>query len=342
MVLVSCVLAACSSDSKPAVQHRGALDGGGGSENGADSGSDNSGGHSPSGGASSSHSGGRSSTGDAGPVHSGGGSSREDSGAGGSSGGADSGVGAGDAPYTGVVDFSEGINGTRDIQSFYATFFEATGEAAPSKVCTGTSSGSCCFALPPPPSTAKEPRVVEAGTLTATDGGTSGTLKWLAATGPDAGFTGAYENPTGNLAWKPGDTLQVKAAGGIVDAFVASVVAASSIADLTPTFVGTASLSTSISVSRTAAWVLSWTPDKFSKSDDQLLMNQGQSGSITCAVPDSAGTVTVPTELLQKFPAGTRFASRFNRSGNVKNLRVGNVDLVVSSSAFSDTFVTLQ
>ena len=227
-----------------------------------------------------------------------------DSGGGGSSdGGADS----GGAVTAGLVGFSSGgsgpLSGAYTIVGVFDRGSGTPGTGAqmicetPVGSCTycsghvdgGTSGGTLMITL------------LSAGVLTVKDGTTTlGTLDYQA---DDAGM-GDYEidsNSDPTLTWAAGDTLSASATGGEIPAFSASITAPQDIAGLMPAL----SLTSTTTVSTSAPFVLSWTPSSDTGAQMELVLG-GVSGGATasCTAADSAGSITVPVAILQKFGMG--------------------------------------
>jgi hypothetical protein len=142
--------------------------------------------------------------------------------------------------------------------------------------------------------------LLSAGVLTVKDGTTTlGTLDYMA---DDAGM-GDYEidsNTDPALTWAAGDTLSASATGGAIPAFSASITAPQSIAGVTPAL----SLTSSATVSTSTPFVLSWTPSSDTGAQMNLVIGGFTGGTASCTAADSAGSVTVPVAILQKFGTG--------------------------------------
>jgi len=145
-----------------------------------------------------------------------------------------------------------------------------------------------------------------AGVITVKDG--ANTLATLPYDADDAG-QGDYEidsNGTPSLSWASGDTLSATATGGAIPAFSASITAPQDIAGLTPSL----SLTTSATISTSSTLVVSWTPSSDDGQYVLVLANDTKAGATaSCAVAESAGSVSVPASILQQLGTGSGTAS---------------------------------
>jgi hypothetical protein len=187
-----------------------------GSTGGTDGGSTGAGGSSgaSSSGGSSSSSGGSST---AGGSSSSGGSSTSSGSSGGSS--------SGSLPYVGSVLFQEVFTNAEVAWDVFASFYPANTPyvsvppttLSPAAFCGNNALvGDCCYLPAPLPDAGftSNSELVSAGTLTLLDG----TTTFGSGTPPD------YENSIAFVDgghWTGGDTLEVQASGGVVDAFTA-------------------------------------------------------------------------------------------------------------------------
>jgi hypothetical protein len=135
--------------------------------------------------------------------------------------------------------------------------------------------------------------------MTFQDGTT--TLATIPYVGDDAG-DGDYEidsNSTPTLTWADGVTLTASATGAEIPAFTASITAPQDIAGLSPAF----SLVAAVTIPTSSAFVVSWTP---STDDGQfsLVLGDLTGGTAQCTGAESAGSLTVPTAILQQLGTG--------------------------------------
>jgi hypothetical protein len=200
---------------------------------------------------------------------------------------------AGGLPYTGIVELSRVNVPPAPVRWEGIALITTAPTPPPPTGCSGTQVGSCCYGTTPSSTTTPE----SAGNVTIDDG--ANTIATL--TPPGYAATSAT---TPAFTWTPGSTLKATAAGATVDGFTASVVAPALFAGVTPTLTG------GITVSRSADFVLSWTPSKEACSEVSFGLSQGTSlPYIECVVDDSAGTVTVPKSLLSMLTATTGSAT---------------------------------
>jgi hypothetical protein len=242
---------------------------------------------------------------------------------GGSSGGATTGGGttgggtAGKA-YEGSVLLVE-IVGTSTTYSAIGAFIATV---ASSTCQGGTPSGDCCYKPPPSSTTGGTPTAVSAGAITVVDSSTTiGTLTF-------AGGVYTLSSLPATLTWQPGDSLTASAAGATVDSFTGTVTAPGTISGLNPAL----SIATPTNITLSSSWSISWTPD--TRGGETMIVTltpKGGVGEISCSVPDSAGTVTLPAALLGNFTVGhmaTAIATRL--SGASPNDSNAQVNLVAS------------
>ncbi len=240
-----------------------------------------------------------------------------DSGTAGGEGGAvgDGGTGTetgGSLPYEGEITAAK--DGT--VFALSGAFFPtpATTPSTPTCPATGTASGSCCY-LPPAATdggVATDGGATEtaasAGTITIKDGNANvAALNPL--TGGGYGITGnGTNNPS--VTWKPGDVLSISASGGTVEAFTGSLTTVDDFAGVTPTLSTTAT-----TVPLASDLTISWTVGNGANVTTLLAV---KSGTITCQVNDSAGTVSVPATLLGKLTTAQEGVLTLSRSGSTK------------------------
>ncbi len=120
----------------------------------------------------------------------------------------------------------------------------------------------------------------------------------LGATSTWSDFPGSYASVM-NASWGAGDSLLASAAGGDVHAFSGTLHTAPLLAGIAPAFA-----SGGFVVDRAHDLDVSWTPDGVADDGVLLMVDQTSSnGAIrcTCAVADSAGTVTLGAALLAPF-----------------------------------------
>jgi hypothetical protein len=178
------------------------------------------------------------------------------------------------------------------------------GPAPTAPACQGQSAGACCLTdtdqPPRPPSPA-----VGAGTLLATDGA-------LVLGQLDETCGQLYDPISSWYAWASGDTLTVSADGGDAVANAVGAFTVSAQAPSQPHF----DVDFATPIATEHDWTLTWTPDA-SPETLQLALNGFATGSlITCAVPDSAGTLTIPQALLGQLHAGGSGALQTIRSAS--------------------------
>ncbi len=244
------------------------------------------------------------------------GSGGSTSGSAGDDGGSSSGASSGPTtPYTGYLAVL--TNGPyREISGYFIGTpggGASTGSASPG--------GMCSYTPPPPPSdgglpvtgTGSTTVAVSAGAITVKDGtATVATLPFVDA-GPGAVNTYLATTSTSpGLTWDAGDTLAVAAAGDVVSAFTANINTGADFAGVTPAL----SYTTPIVIPRNADFTVTWTPGSGDTVELQLSATNGTAddGSIDCTVPDSDGTITVPSALLGNFTANDKGSALLVRS----------------------------
>ena len=254
------------------------------------------------------------------------------------------------------MDFNTSVPGVPQVlSSVYAGFQLGPQPVAAPATCAGTMSGDCCFALvsdvtpsPTADASAQPQPTVGAGPITATSSNDGG-VDTLASFFVEADSDVVYDNPTGNLTWTGGDTLTFSAAGETVAPFMGSIVAVSGFTDLTPSFVvppdgGTL---TFIPVTRSAGLTLTFTPDPYSSGNDDFTVRQSSVSlgsnvaQITCTVPDSRGSLTVPPDLLAHMQVGMAI-SLIRREGNIKTLYTSNAVVTVQAYSEAEAWLTFQ
>jgi hypothetical protein len=159
--------------------------------------------------------------------------------------------------------------------------------------CTTTVSGACklevCVAPPPAPPFAS------AGTLTLTGGTHTLTVAPMA--------NGSYSQlvDATQTLWSGGETLTLTASGATVPAFSTSVTAPAPIVVAAPAApAGGAKLT----VSRSSDLTFTWTGGGGATVGGGISAVYGSTAeSVTCTVPASAGTFTLPASLIAQLPA---------------------------------------
>jgi hypothetical protein len=113
------------------------------------------------------------------------------------------------------------------------------------------------------------------------------------------GYAVGYSNFGLDTRWSPGDLLTVSAMGGDAGGFTVSAPAVSAPVVALPT-----------TISRSSSLALDWTPNSNPATFELRLDVDGTqppvqaAGAIACAVPDSAGSLTIDASLLSHFTAG--------------------------------------
>jgi hypothetical protein len=170
---------------------------------------------------------------------------------------------------------------------------------------------------------------LSAGVLTVDDGS-----KKIATLDFNADAGGIYNAASVSPGWSPGDTLSVSATGDTIPAFSGSIVAPHEIEGETPSF----SLLSPLKVSISTPLVIAWTPSSDGATMKLVLGNDanGNSGSVGCSLPESAGKFTISTALLTQVAMGM-----FTTSGGTisltktvtKALSVKGADVSLQASA---------
>lgn len=268
----------------------------------------------------------------------GGGGSGSDGGTG--TGGATSTGGAGMATagapgtldYTGVVLASVmTIGTTRDFMTFaqFAKGQEAKLDAC--STCCCTHSIGLSLPSPPPDAGAIELATADDTQVLASLVPDMGTLQgsWLFNYWGIPGvsdYAAVVAEP-----WAPLETLRVTATGNAIHAFTGEVRTGAALSVLTPKITDEA-----VGVDRAGAFELAWAPE----SDDEwvtLLLQQsgnGEQGFCLCSAPDNAGSLTVPSDEVQKFGTGfatvqlMRSIAAITRSDNTSVTLVSQVGVV--------------
>jgi hypothetical protein len=223
----------------------------------------------------------------------------------------------GAATYSGVVVASQY---TSDMGSTYSAFtMFSTGSAFALGGCTGGADVAACCACESGIPTPDPFRVIpDAGTvrLATADGMTIATMAPTYSTVDDAGSVSSSLYGTWDLGlwgfgpvsdyaeamtlppWNPGDALTVTASGDQVHAFSGTLLTGGRLQGVTPAMDGA-----TVTIDRATPLVVSWTPEG-EDEDVGLLLQQTTPDSYVncfCAVPDSAGSVSVDTSVLAGF-----------------------------------------
>jgi hypothetical protein len=213
---------------------------------------------------------------------------------GGASDSGSGGDGSASEPYTGTVILASIVSGGTTLHTAIVEFL-ATAAASQPYCQGGTVSGSCCYE--PPVTSLGDggiPTLYAAGDISVTASGAPiGTVSF------SSGHYALSSSPS-TFSWKPGDLLGVSAAGSTVDRFSASVQAPGLISGLSPAL----SLTSPIAITLASGWTVAWTKD--TASGETMIVTVTPAGGpprgeISCSVPDSAGTVSVPANLLANF-----------------------------------------
>lgn len=236
----------------------------------------------------------------------------------GGDGGTGGDTGGGSLPYVGELTATS--TPVKETDGGAANLFTITGAFFPTPTTTptmpmcpanGTSSGSCCYL---PPAVASDAgtttdggttvAAVSAGTITIKDGTAN-----IAALMPNAdngyGITSGTMNPS--VTWTPGDMLSISASGATVDAFTGSLTTVDEFSGVTPTL----SLTAAATVPLSSDLAISWTAANGTNVTAVLVV---KSGTITCQVADSAGTVSMPSALLGKLTTAQEGLLTLSRS----------------------------
>jgi hypothetical protein len=232
----------------------------------------------------------------------------------------------GGAAYTGFFEVNSEAANPRTYR-LSAQFYPRATAPTPS-VCPGTVVGDCCVFSPSGGDAGALPMAAGAGTITVKDGAST-----ISTMMPDAKSTYSDSSSTNaGLAWNGGDVVAISGSGDVVHAFSGQVTAVEDIAGVMPPL----SLTSPITLSLSADFVVSWTPSAGSgvQAMVALTASHGATKDVTiqCTGMDSAGKLTVPKSLLSSIPqsdSGLVGLARF-----VSSTAVGDN---VSVSIVSDT-----
>ncbi len=215
-------------------------------------------------------------------------------------------------PYEGELTASKDGNVFTLSGAFFAT--PASTPATPMCPSTGTPSGSCCY-LPPVATdggTAADggttAMAVSAGTITIKDAAANVAALNPLMNGGGYFITSGTMNPS--VRWNPGDMLSISASGATVQAFTGSLTSVDDLAGVMPALSTTAH-----PVPLGSDLAISWTVGNGTNVTTLLAV---KSGTITCQVSDSAGTVSVPSALLGKLTTGQEGVLTLSRSTSTK------------------------
>jgi hypothetical protein len=244
---------------------------------------------------------------------SGAGGSTETTGSGGDSTSATTG-GGGDAGgrKLALVSVVSGPLSAAQLHSFTAQAGFVSAPDGTEAISTASTVGPCEVRIYTTPPTLGTPMNVDAGVITILGGKVPVTLT------PDA--QSMYPNVTdpANDLFNGGETLEVEAVGGMVPAFVTSIVASAGIdvtLPLQPPNKGP------ITLDRTADLVFAWTSGGPGKVI--LNLNDGAGVKLTCTYDSAAGTGMVPKAALGALAANSK-GSFGLAAGNFKTITAGN------------------
>ncbi|MBS2028850.1 MAG: hypothetical protein JST54_13190 [Deltaproteobacteria bacterium] len=154
--------------------------------------------------------------------------------------------------------------------------------------------GGCCYGLISTTDTGLPMPQLSMGTVQINTPSSASTISFA---------PGGY--PVAQLTWAPGDLISFSASGGSIHAFSGQLQAAPPLTAVTPDFTHNA-----VAVNRTAGLTLTWSPGNGPGETVQFDIQQqgsappGQEYILSCNVPDSPGTFTIPPEALQLLETG--------------------------------------
>jgi len=197
-------------------------------------------------------------------------------------------VGDGAQPYVGAVVASSSPNGGGLLSAGFPFFgwWPAT---------TGTTGATCgCSGGIPDPAPSSS-----AGDITVKTGTPCGPLLALLPFDTSSGFA---EYTQAHVSWTPGDAFAVSAPGdpAQVHAFAGMLQTGVPLADLSPPIGPSAQ---NIVIPLNQPLVVSWKPEGQPGESVAVSLEQSTSSSVercTCVAPDSAGTLTIPADILSK------------------------------------------
>jgi hypothetical protein len=234
-----------------------------------------------------------------------------------------------------------GSHGTGHPDVFAASLFP--NPSTPPNACAGATVtlGACCYvpAAPPVitdsglaglnPDGGPDFVMLDVGTITLFDVTTNATLDGLPYMPLVEGFGSALGYPGQDLgpnAVAVGDLVRVSVPAGPLGAAFDAEAHALSLPDTKPP----------ASIVHTSPLVLAWTPDP--NATTMTVSLGATSGTVTCAVPDSSGTITVAPDLMVAFqPGDTCLASLTRSATTVVNVTGGSVAF---ASQAIDAFTT--
>jgi hypothetical protein len=238
-------------------------------------------------------------------------------GSGSSGSGTSNGTGTGgNQPYYGSIVLSTNESSTNFTAS--AALYLRAG--SPLSSCSGTQSGSCCYS---PAGSDATTTLFGAGTITLTDKGSQ--LGQLFYNDAGYGELNSEVQVERTFFWSAGDTIDVSAAGGAVQAFSGSAVAPAAITGFSP-MPG----ATTLSVTGANGLNITWTPGSGSDSF-VLFLRDATANSITCEVPITAGTLSVPSSLLVHL-SGSGFIQAYPQASSNFDGPNANVALLIGGS----------
>lgn len=202
--------------------------------------------------------------------------------------------------------------------------------------CLGTQTGACCSYAQPQIDLSQggqEPTTVSAGTIAIADG--RQTLGSLAFAG--VGYKPLSSAENNALIWKPGDTLEVAAAGGQVGAFTGSIPAPPAFAGVSPDLTVTGQ----IVVRLDEDFTVTWTPPSSAAGPVTLELFDPTGFYVDCVAADSAGTITVPSAALASFISGDNGYLTLSRSAS-QSIAVADANVTLTAQATAPGLATFQ
>jgi len=155
----------------------------------------------------------------------------------------------------------------------------------------------CCYASTTPSRGASS---VSAGTVQVNAGG--------AAQGVSLYPQYGYALQSASL-WAPGQVLQVSATGAAVQAFAGSLQTVMPLEGVAPLVAG----GPATMIDRAQDFSVQWTPSSVAGDQVMLWFETTSSWIIACTADDAAGTLRVPSDLLQNVAAGDTAIVNFDR-----------------------------
>jgi hypothetical protein len=202
----------------------------------------------------------------------------------------------GAAAYTGFFEVNSEAANPRTYR--LSAQFYPTATAPTPNVCPGTVVGDCCVFSPSGGDAGAAPMAAGAGTITVKDGAST-----ISTMMPDAKSNYSDSSSTNaGLVWNGGDVVAISGSGDVVHAFSGQVTAVQDIAGVMPAL----SLTSPITLSLSADFVVSWTPGAGSGVEAMVALTASHGATkdvaIQCTGMDSAGKLTVPKSLLSSIP----------------------------------------